>query len=1261
MLIMQKLNIYNKLFYCLIVVSFGVGITLYGAPAFAQTNNQEQGIPIQRDFLPAEYKANQQNFSIAGDKRGLIYVANFAGVLEYDGTRWRNILTTDRTKVNTLAADGSGRIFVGTRGEVGYLKPDSIGDMKFVSLMPYLKKDKITAPDVIDSFISQDGVYFVTATRIMLWNGTSFKVWKIKGEILSAFLVNGNVYVNLEEGGLQYFTAGKLQPVLGGNTFSGLVTVNAMVSTGSSSAIIGSNQGVFVMNSTGITKLKTEADAYFSDNIISCSTALNDGTYAFGTLKGGVVIIAANGDLRQIFSKKTSGLYNNSINHLYMDDNHGLWVAMQSGITRIEMPSFLMFYNNLKNVYGDISSVTRFQNTIYITTDQGLFFYDKEQLQFKPVPSLQIAAFHMIVFGNKLLVATALGVYAYDGNAAKKLSDGYTLFLYPDGPTIYAGRLDGVSVLQNANGQLTYKGKLSGVNEEIRGIATDNDHNLWLQEPSKGLVKYNLQTKQPVLYGKSRGLPFNSGNFLNPTSMGILVGTLKGVFQYNSKTDEFEKANLFRGDSTVNNNWVNKVVEDKNGNIWTTAGDGASISLFKKTKGNKYKSDNAALLPIQDQQIFCIFPDNVSGNVWLGSTDNLVTYNTKIAIDFTKTKPTLIRSVILNSDSTLFNGTYFNQNGIAGFVQNDFLKPTLSYNQNNLSFTYSAPLSVERNDTKFQYFLQGFDADSSQWVSERQKEYSNLPPGDYVFHVRSKNIFGVVSPEASYAFSINTPYYQTVWAFIIYSFAFAGIVMAFVRIRSLQLIKQTKLLEELINERTEEVVQQKEEIESQSVELANKNDELEKINLIVKSINAEINFNSLMQSILEKTRVIKGAEKAAMLVLDEATQHFRFKASFGYDTVVLDAIELTPEEAETRYLSFAEEIYEDIFFVKSVKSIHKDDLFSQVNKAKSVLMMLIKLHNKTQAFLILENWQKQNAFVERDFSLLKNLKEHFIAAFIKTTLLEEVQNALTNLKDTQDQLIRQEKLASIGQLTKGIVDRILNPLNYINNFSLLSQNLIKESEELVEKPEITADDKDEVLDILGTVKSNLQKVNEHGSSASRIVKGMEKILREKSNDYIETDLNKLISTNLESAVGEMHKEYPDAKIEIVTDFDPKNEKLKILPYEMSTALLNLLNNAFYAVIEKSKLSAGFKPEVRISTKFAESSFEIKIRDNGKGILAVELKQLFSPFFTTKPTAKGTGLGLYLSQDIVKEHKGDITVDTKEGEYTEFTISIPKKV
>jgi signal transduction histidine kinase/ligand-binding sensor domain-containing protein len=1260
---MKKFKIQRQFSSCFFASAFiAMALTFFSLCTVAQTFNGEPGIPIQKNFLPIDYKANGQNFSITTDKRGVMYFANFAGVLEYDGTSWRTILTKERTKVNTLVTDKSGRIYVGTRGEIGYLQPDSIGTMTFISLNNYLDSN-IAFPDVISSYATDNGVYFITAHNIFLWNGKNLKTWTISNTIYGAFYINKRLYVQ-SENGLQYFDAGKFININGGDVFSKLITANTMLDIGNGRALIGSgNQGLFLLDRDGVSRFQSDANKYFSENIISSSVSLNDGSYAFGTVKGGVVILSSQGNTQQIFSKKFSGLYDNVVNNLFMDDNHGLWIAMASGISRIEVPSFLTFYNNKKNVYGNVTGITRFQDKLYIATDQGLFFYDKEQLQFEPVAALQVSCLNILVYNNQLLIATPSGVYGYDGHSSKLLMSGYALVLYnspSNNSVIYVGQLDGLSMLQNVNGQLKYQGKLGNINDEIREIAEDGDQNIWLQAPAKGLLKYNPKTRIVKLYNKNEGLPYNTGNNVNPTSMGILIGTINGVYAYDKTSDSFKKFNLFDADSTINDAWVSKIVEDQNNNLITTAGDGTTVMRFRKEANNKYILDNAVLLSMQDQQIFSIYVDGKGGNVWLGSSNNLVVFNTNTKTDFSIKKPVLIRSVTVNTDSLLFNGTYFDADSLPDFVQNNSLTPSLGYQQNNISFTYSSPLSIEKNDIVFKYFLEGFDNDTSSWVSERRKEYSNLPPGNYVFHVKSKSIFGIESPEATYAFNIRKPLYLMWWAYVFYFLLLAGVVILFVRVRSLKLLKEKKKLEELIEKRTEEVVIQKEEIEKQSLELSNKNDELEKINLIVKSINAEINFNSLMQSILDKTRVIRGAEKAAMLVYDKAANLFSFKASFGYDVKELDTIHLTTDEAEARYLNRAEEMYEDIFSIKAVRNSNKKDtLFAHLNKAKSSAVMVIKVNKQTEAYLILENWQKQNAFTEKDFSLLRNLKEHFIAAFIKTTLLEEVQNALTNLKETQDQLIRHEKLASIGQLTKGIVDRILNPLNYINNFSLLSKDLIDESLEIIEVPESTPVNKEEVAEILTTVKSNLQKVSEHGNSASRIVKGMEKILREKSNDYIDTDINKLVARDAELAIADFKKEYPDAKIVITTHLGIYNNRIKILPFEMSMVLTNLLNNAFFTVSEKAKLFRDVIPEVVISTIFTDNNFEIHIRDNGRGINATEMKQLFSPFFTTKPTAKGTGLGLYLSQDIVKEHKGSISVNTKEGEYTEFIIIIPK--
>jgi signal transduction histidine kinase/ligand-binding sensor domain-containing protein len=1244
--------------FCVMLLICGVTM-----PGHAQSWGNETGIPIQKEFLPTDYKASGQNFAITADHRGVLYFANFTGVLEFDGSTWRTILTKERTKVNTLVTDQAGRIFVGTRGEIGYLQPDKLGDMQFVSLTSYLKTYHVNFPDVISSYATAEGVYFITANHIILWNGKKLKVQSIANPLINVFHVNGKLYVQLKLGGLQVFNNGRFNTIQGGEQFTEQETVNAMVSAGVNRVLIGSgNQGLYMLTNNGIAPYRSEANAYLKTNLVSYATKLKDGSYAIGTVNGGVVIITDNGLLKQIFSKATTGLYNNNIHYLYEDDNHGFWIATDKNISRVEMPSYLSFYNSKKNVNGNVTGITRFQNKLYISTDQGLFYYNSQLMQFKAVPGLQMPCLHLLRVGNQLLVATSTGVYSYNGSTAQSVIQGYSLVLHQSKTNpniIYAGQLKGVAVLQNSGGKFTLRSRLPGIIDEVREIADTGDGNLWLQVPSKGLINFNMATKKPLLYNQNKGLPYNSGNHLNMVGGKLLVGTIKGAYEFNSGKNSFIHLNIFKGDSAINHSWINQMVEDKGGSLWTTSGNGTDVNSFSKTSGG-YARGNTILAPVKDQQIFSIFPDDNGAGIWLGSTDNLIFFDTRNAVSFSKVKPALIRSVKVNGDSVLFSGTYFNAGKLVDYTQNKELKPTLNYQHNNISFTFTSPSSTSSGDMLYRYYLQGIDADTTVWVIQQQKEYSNLPAGDFTFHVQAKNLFGFKSREATYQFTITKPFYQTVWAYLIYALILAVIVFIVVRLRSQKLLREKARLENLIRDRTAEVITQKEAIENQSLELAGKNDELEKINLIVKSINAEINFSNLMQAILEKARIIRGAEKAAMLVYDKATDSFRFKASYGYSTAVLDQIHMSPVDAQTRYLSAAEEIYEDIYFVKSVKSIKNDEQLASVNKAKSSLMMVIKLNHQIHAFMIIENWQKRNAFEERDFSLLKNLKEHFVAAVIKTTLLEDIQDTLTNLKDTQEQLIRQEKLASIGQLTKGIVDRILNPLNYINNFSSLSADLIDESIEIFEKPSIDADDKEEIFDLLATVKNNMQKVNDHGSSASRIIKAMERILREKSTVFIETDINRLVEATVAHVIKDGNKEFPGVNVEVVMKLDSRNEHVMVLPTELNTVLTHLLMNAWYVVAERTLADAKHLPQITVSTVFQRDDFEILIRDNGKGISATEQKQLFAPFFTTKPTAKGTGLGLYLSQEIVKEHKGEINVHIEEGLYTEFIVNIPKR-
>ncbi|MCZ2460990.1 MAG: hypothetical protein LC128_15325 [Chitinophagales bacterium] len=267
-----------------------------------------------------------------------------------------------------------------------------------------------------------------------------------------------------------------------------------------------------------------------------------------------------------------------------------------------------------------------------------------------------------------------------------------------------------------------------------------------------------------------------------------------------------------------------------------------------------------------------------------------------------------------------------------------------------------------------------------------------------------------------------------------------------------------------------------------------------------------------------------------------------------------------------------------------------------------------------------------------------------------------LEKTLADLKSTQSQLIQSEKMASLGELTAGIAHEIQNPLNFVNNFSEVNAELISELVDEVDKGNY-----DEVKLIAKDIKENEQKINNHGKRADAIVKGMLQHSRKSTGQKELTDINALCDEYLRLAYHGLRAKDKSFNAKFETDFDESLPKINVVPQDMGRVILNLINNAFYAVNEKANSlmpdAESYDPTVVVSTKKIGDRVEIKIKDNGNGIPSAIKDKIFQPFFTTKPTGQGTGLGLSLSYDIVKAHGGEIKVETKEGEGTEFVIQL----
>jgi two-component system NtrC family sensor kinase len=270
---------------------------------------------------------------------------------------------------------------------------------------------------------------------------------------------------------------------------------------------------------------------------------------------------------------------------------------------------------------------------------------------------------------------------------------------------------------------------------------------------------------------------------------------------------------------------------------------------------------------------------------------------------------------------------------------------------------------------------------------------------------------------------------------------------------------------------------------------------------------------------------------------------------------------------------------------------------------------------------------------------------------------DELQKTVELLQTTQQQLVQSEKLASLGELTAGIAHEIQNPLNFVNNFSEVSMEMIVEMEE-----ELAKGDKDEALAIAADVKHNLEKVIHHGKRADSIVKGMLQHSRASSDTKEPTDINKLADEYLRLAYHGLRAKDKSFNADLVTHFEEQVPLIDIVPQDIGRVLLNLFNNAFYAVQKKQETDSTFKPTVEISTAVVNGSLEIIVKDNGTGIPADIKEKIMQPFFTTKPTGEGTGLGLSLSYDIIaKGHGGTVNIDSVEGEYSVFIINLPLSI
>jgi len=787
------------------------------------------GFKYLENYSAADYGHHPQNWMIVQDSRGIIYVGNQAGVLEYDGVSWRILENIPNKSVRSMAIDNTGTIYIGGKDEVGFLAPDPKGSLNYVSLLSNINKNKRKFSSVWKTLSINDHVYFLTTKYLMRWNTKTrkMKIWESNQYFKDIFYVKKKVFINEKSVGLRQMVKDSLQSLPLGKTFAD-DKIYMMVPFNSRELFLATYKiGMCLYNYNGgkITPFTTEADDYLKEKQLYHGIRISAGNFALATWEGGLAIIDSRGHLKHIFDK-SSGLQDNNVKHVFEDSTGCLWLALNNGISKIEYNSPFSLYDDRNDLEGVVYSIVRHRRDLYVGTSNGLFLLpsaaDPFSLnKFRPIAGIKGNCWSLLSIGDSLIAASDSGIFQVDNQRVRKVTDtrGYCLSHSHHEPNrIWAGIDNGIYSLYFKDNRWQPEYLFDQINLNIRTISEDQQGHLWLGTLTRGTARADFtgSNLEPIVkpYNTSRGLPAGEIHVFKPDGQ-VIFATEQGLFRFNESMQvfvpDYTLGKTFAGGGTS----VFRMAADINKHIWFHS-RGLNYHAEPRADGS-YSITQTPFLRIPIAQVNTIYPED--DIVWFGSVKGLICYDKRVKKNYRHQFRAFIRKVQLsNSKSLVFDGYPIK-------ADEKPLFPVIDYRDRNLRFHYAAPFFENESAVRYSYFLKGCDAGWSDWTDETRKDYTNLDARVYTFYARAKNVYEQLSEEAAFQFKILPPWYQTWWAFLVYAVTALLFIFLVVRWRSWKLVQEKQKLEQIIKERTEKINDQKQQL----LEQAEKLKELDKV------------------------------------------------------------------------------------------------------------------------------------------------------------------------------------------------------------------------------------------------------------------------------------------------------------------------------------------------------------------------------------------------------------------------------------------------
>lgn len=791
------------------------------------------GIPNITNYYKQEYNAGRQNWGITQDSRGIMYFANNNGLLSFDGTFWRTYAIPNATIVRSLAIDKN-RIYVGGQQEFGYFAPNQYGELEYTSLRQKLKSTDNDFADVWSIQVVEKRVFFHSNRRIFEYADSVIKSYP---SVYWGFLgyANNELLAYEYQQGLLIYKNGQWVPRLNKNPFPTGVQLKAITNLGNDSLLLTSvAHGLFILKGDTVIPFVTPDIKDIAAKNIFGACLLSPDKIALNTNLGGCIIIDRKGKFIQRLTK-TEGIQNNNVQSLFVDKDKNLWLGLDNGID-------LVSYNNaIKNIFPEtVDRNTGYTSIIhnsklYLGVATGLYKADLRgggedisytKSSFSLVENSKGQVWNVSEVNGQLFLGHTQSAFLVNDNKATLLDKrtGFWIFvpLYDSIPSsvIIAGTYNGINFYNYNNGRIDITG--DQVTFESARYVVKNKNIIWAIHPYKGLyiISFN-EKKQPVVknYIDKKKILSKNHNHLYRIGGRMVLTTDNGIFEFDNAIDDFVPSVFFK--RIFGQTPIDYLKDDKAGNIWFCSRKRVGVA---ENINGKYR---LVFIPELDDRIMSNGFENInvidSNNVLIAAEKGF------FHINYTRYKKsrvpltTLIRRVQVDTkkEQLIFGG--YDQP-----VKNG--NPDIAYASNSLHFECSAIIYGQQQTTSYSFFLQGFDKEWSAWSRKTEKDYTNLPPGNYTFQVKSRNYQDNESPVASFTFTILPPWYRTWWAYILYSVVLFAILFWFYKYQqhkyrkreALKLLqqqqryaeeqKQLQILHELqMGKREKEIIQLKNE------------------------------------------------------------------------------------------------------------------------------------------------------------------------------------------------------------------------------------------------------------------------------------------------------------------------------------------------------------------------------------------------------------------------------------------------------------------